>query len=168
MKSSQPILSAIAAISENRVIGKANQLLWRLPADLKHFKSLTSGHPIIMGRKTYESIGKPLPNRKNIVLTRDSKFQANGCQVVTTLADAIKYAKQECGDEIFIIGGADIYQQALPEIDRLYLTIVHHEFDGDAYFPLLKADHWKEIACERHGADADNPFDYSFLMLEKK
>src|SRR6188472_2703937 len=118
----KPILSAIVAMAENRVIGKNNQLPWHLPADLKHFKTITTGHPILMGRKTHESIGKPLPNRQNIILTRDSNYVAAGCTVVTSVKAALQKAESP---EVFIIGGAEIYRQLLPQVQRLYLTIVH-------------------------------------------
>lgn len=166
MKATHPFLSAIVAMAENRVIGKNNQLPWRLPADLKHFKALTTGHPILMGRKTYESIGKPLPHRTNIILTRDASYQAPGCQVVTTIKAAIAQATAEGHSEIFIIGGAEIYRQLLPDIERIYLTIVHETFEGDAFFPELPAA-WREIKREEHTKDADNPYDYTFLTLEK-
>lgn len=161
-------ISAIVAMAENRVIGNNNQLPWRLPADLKHFKAITTGHPILMGRKTYESIGKPLPNRLNIILTHQASFQATGCLIATSLDDVISYVQKENIQEIFIIGGAEIYRQFLPRVERLYLTIVHHSFDGDAYFPQLDMNEWIQKSCETHGADQDNPYAYSFLLLEKK
>lgn len=163
--SNQPVLSAIVAMGENRVIGKDNQLPWRLPADLKHFKSITTGHPIVMGRKTFESIGKALPNRLNIVLTRDAAYQAPGCIVVTTIDDALIQAQAL---EVFIIGGAEVYKQLLPRIHRIYLTIVHHDFDGDAFFPVFDEQEWKEVDKVRHEPDADNAYAYSFVTLERK
>ncbi|HEX4046045.1 MAG TPA: dihydrofolate reductase [Gammaproteobacteria bacterium] len=163
-----PIIAAIVAMAENRVIGHHNQLPWRLPADLKHFKTLTMGCPVLMGRKTYASIGRPLPGRLNVVITRDPAFKAEGCVVVTSLIDAIKRASlaQEV-KTIFIIGGAEIYQQALPLLQRIYLTVIHHLFDGDAFFPELDKGEWQEAACERHAADEQNPYDYSFVTLER-
>jgi len=161
------MLTAIAAMSENYTIGKDNQLPWHLPADLKHFKSITVGHPILMGRKTFDSIGKPLPNRMNIIMTRDNEFQADGCHVVSSVDEALDCAKNEQVEEVFVIGGAEIYKQLLPQIKRVHLTIVHHEFDGDVYFPKLREDEWKEISRERHMADLDNPHEYSFVTLER-
>nr|AIA18613.1 Dihydrofolate reductase [uncultured bacterium] len=165
--STHPILSAIVAMAENRIIGKNNQLPWHLPADLKHFKTITSGHPILMGRKTHESIGKPLPNRLNIILTRDPNYQTTGCTVVTSVESALKEAARHDENELFIIGGAEIYKQLLARIQRLYLTIVHHEVEGDAWFPELNLQEWKEISRVRHEADEANAFAYSFVLLER-
>lgn len=159
-----PTLSAIVAMSTNRVIGNQNKLPWHLPADLKHFKALTTGHTIIMGRKTHESIGKPLPNRANIVLTRDPHYKAPGCEVVTSIDDALAAHAQET--EIFIIGGAEIYKQLLPATHRLYLTLIHHEFAGDAHFPSLEKT-WQETTREDHPADTDNAYAFSFITLEQ-
>ncbi|RDI46503.1 dihydrofolate reductase [Aquicella lusitana] len=161
------ILSAIAALSENRVIGKNNQLPWHLPADLKHFKALTTGHPIVMGRKTYDSIGKPLPQRTNIIMTRDSSFQAPGCRIVNSIEEAKAVAEKEQAEELFIIGGAQIYSQLLPITQRLYLTIVHQMFEGDAFFPDLNMSEWSETERETHRSDEKNPYDYSFVRLER-
>jgi dihydrofolate reductase len=166
--SKQPILSAIVAMAENRIIGKNNQLPWHLPADLKHFKTITTGHPILMGRKTHESIGKPLPNRLNIILTRDPNYQSAGCTVVTSVESALKEAARHDENELFIIGGAEIYKQLLPQIQRLYLTIVHHQLEGDASFPALNTEEWKEISREKHEADDANAFAYSFVTLDRK
>lgn len=163
-------LSLIVAMGENRAIGKDNKLPWYLPADLKHFKNITSGHAIIMGRKTHESIGKPLPNRVNIVVTKNKQYFSPGCFTATSLEEAITIAEQETqtdNNEIFVIGGASIYEQALPSADRIYLTIVHHDFDGDTYFPNLKEHAWREREFEKHPTDIDNHFEYSFKMLEK-
>ena len=163
-----PIISAIVAMSENRVIGRNNQLPWHLPADLKHFKAITTGHPILMGRKTYESIGKPLPNRTNFVITRDASFQAPGCIVVTSLEAALQQAAELQAKELFIIGGAQIYQQAMPIIQRLYLTIVHQQFEGDAFFPEFDAQkQWKLREETRHDADERNACAMSFQMYER-
>lgn len=159
-------LSAVVAMSENRVIGKNNQLPWRLPADLKHFKTITSGSPIVMGRKTYESIGRPLPNRTNIILTRNQHFHAPGCLVVSSLNEALSLVPSSA-KEIFIIGGAEIYQQLLAHIQRIYLTIVHHEFEGDAYFPELNMKEWHEIERIHHQQDQNNHYAYSFVILER-
>lgn len=162
-----PRVSAIVAVAENNVIGQQNQLPWRLPADLKHFKNITTGYPIVMGRKTYESIGKPLPNRLNIILTRDDRFQAEGCVVVSSWEEALIAAQNAKAPEIFIIGGAQIYAQLLPQVQRLYLTKIHQTFDGDTFFPALLPNEWQEISCETHDADNLNPYSYSFITLER-
>ncbi len=159
----------IVAISNNRVIGKDNQLLWRMPADLKYFKSLTLGYPIIMGRKTFESIGKPLPGRLNIVVTRNPsalRFQPSEILIFDSLEEAIASAKKH-DNEIFIIGGGEIYKQALPFTNRIYLTKVDTEVEGDTFFPEL-TDEW-QIESEQHfKADEKNPFNYSFLIYHKR
>jgi len=166
-KYSQPVLSAIVAMSENRTIGKDNKLPWHLPADLKHFKEITTGHYIVMGRKTFESIGKSLPNRTNVVLSRDSQFIAPGCHVVNTIETAIDMARKDQQAEIFIIGGAEIYRQLLPKINRLYLTVVHAEVEGDAWFPELSPNEWREVSREQHQADEKNAYAYSFITMER-
>lgn len=163
----KPLISAIVAMSENYVIGIDNQLPWHLPADLKHFKSLTTGHPILMGRKTYESIGRPLPNRTNIILTRNPSYQAPNCVVVTSIDEAIATAIEQNNQEIFIIGGAHVYEQLMPRIEKIYLTIVHQDFEGDAYFPALAETDWTEISSELHQPDAENEYAYSFIELER-
>lgn len=167
MNQNQPVLSAIAAAGENRVIGKDNKMPWHLPADLKHFKTLTSGHPVLMGRKTYESIGKPLPNRTNIIMTRDMNYSAPDCIIVTSVETAVSMASELDMDEIFVIGGAEVYRQLLPQIQRVYLTEIHHQFEGDAYFPELNTQEWKEVSRERHAADEKNQYEYSFVVLER-
>lgn len=164
----KPILSAIVAMAENRIIGKDNKLPWHLPADLKHFKTITTGHPILMGRKTYESIGRPLPNRTNIIMTRDASYQAAGCIVVTSIEDALKQAAAHDAGEIFVIGGAEIYKQLMPHIQRIYLTIVHQPFDGDVYFPELDMKKWEKVVDEKHAADEQNAYAYEFITLEKR
>lgn len=162
-----PKISAIVAMSENRVIGDDNQLPWHLPGDLKHFKTITSGHPILMGRKTYESIGRPLPNRTNIVITRNHGFHADGCIVVKSVEEAMTHAEKIQKDEIFIIGGAEVYKQLLPQIERIYLTVVHEIFEGDAFFPELNEKEWKKVSRQFHAADDDNDYDYSFFVMER-
>ena len=158
-------ISIVVAIAKNNAIGKDNQLLWHLPKDLKHFKEITSGHTIIMGRKTYESVGKPLPNRRNIIITRQN-IAINGCEVVNSIDDALKLCAGE--SEVFIVGGAEIYKQAMALTDRIYLTIVHQEFDGDTYFPEIKEDIWKETARQDHEPDEKHLFPYSFITLERR
>jgi dihydrofolate reductase len=167
MANHKPTLSAIVAMAENRVIGRNNQMPWHLPADLKHFKAITSGHPVLMGRKTFASIGKPLPNRTNIILTRDKQFSAQDCLTVSHPEAALSMATELDQEEIFVIGGAEIYRELLPHVQRLYLTIIHHQFEGDAFFPELNMSDWHEVSRERHSADDKNPFDYSFIVMER-
>ena len=161
----------IVAMAENRVIGINNNLPWYLPNDLKYFKQVTMGKPILMGRKTYESIGKPLPGRTNIVITRNESWQANGVKVVHSLEDAFSLASSiveiDGQDEMMVIGGDQIYQTSLPAIDRIYLTKVHAEVDGDAYFPELDWSEWKEVAREDFKAEGPNPYDYSFIVFDR-
>jgi dihydrofolate reductase len=158
-------VSIVVAIAKNNAIGKDNQLLWHLPKDLKHFKEITSGHTIIMGRKTYESVGKPLPNRRNIIITRQN-IAINGCEVVNSIDEALKLCTGE--EEVFIVGGAEIYKQAMALTDRIYLTIVHQPFDGDTYFPEIKEDIWKETEREDHETDEKHLFPYSFITLVRR
>lgn len=166
--SQRPKISAIVAMSENHVIGDDNQLPWHLPADLKHFKTITSGHPILMGRKTYESIGRPLPNRTNIIITRNPSYEAPGCIVVQSINEAVESAASIGSNEIFIIGGAEVYKQLLPNIERIYLTVVHDVFDGDAFFPEFNANDWIEKERVKHDADENNEYAYSFILMERR
>ena len=159
------MVSIVVAIAQNNAIGKDNKLLWHLPKDLKHFKDITSGHTVIMGRKTYESVGKPLPNRRNIIITRKN-ISIDGCEVVNSIDQALKLSASE--DEIFIVGGAEIYNQALSLTDRIYLTIVHHKFDGDTYFPDIKDDIWKETERQDHEPDEKHLYPYSFITLDRR
>ena len=158
-------ISLIVAMAENRVIGRDNQLPWRIPADLKHFKALTMGKPIIMGRKTYESIGRPLPGRDNIVITGDPSYRAEGCQVVHTLEEALRSAGG--AEEAMIIGGATLYRQTLKDADRLYLTLVKAQPEGDTWFPKIEPQEWREIRREVHRADESNEYDYDFVVLDR-
>jgi dihydrofolate reductase len=160
------VVTIVVAISENNAIGKDNQLLWYLPADLKHFKEITTGGTIIMGRKTYDSIGKPLPNRRNIVITRKTDLEIAGVEVVNSLQEALSLCAQE--KEVFIIGGAEIYKHALALTNRIYLTIVHQSYEADAFFPELAKNEWKEINQEYHEADEKNNVAYTFSTLERK
>lgn len=157
--------SIIAAMASNRVIGVNNTLPWRLPADLAHFKALTLGHHIIMGRKTYESLGRPLPGRISVIVSRDQTLFFPGCIVVHTLGDAM--AACEGDDEAFFIGGADIYRQALDVADRMYLTEVKTEVPGDAWFPEFDRAVWQEAARESRLADEKNGFDYDFVTFDR-
>ena len=159
-------ISLIVALDRNRVIGSDNQLPWRLSADLQHFKGLTMGKPIVMGRKTYESIGRPLPGRTNIVVTRDSSFSAAGCRVVHSIDEALVAAGDV--DEVMIMGGENLYSQLLPRADRLYLTEVQAEVSGDAWFPEFDATQWQELERESHRADENNEFDYDFVVLARR
>ena len=159
-------ISIVVAISQNNAIGKNNQLLWHLPADLKHFKEITSGNCIIMGRKTYDSIGRPLPNRRNVVITRNKALKIEDVEVVTSLEDAISLCENE--KEIFIIGGAEIYKEALALTDTIYLTTVHQHYDADAFFPEIKSEDWLEIDSESHKADEKNKVDYTFSTLKRR
>jgi dihydrofolate reductase len=159
------MISIIAAMAENRVIGRENSLPWHLPNDLKHFKRLTSGHAIIMGRKNYESIGRPLPERTNIVVTRTPDYRAPGCTVVHSIGDALVAAGDD--PEVFIIGGAELYAQTLARAHRLYLTEIHAHVSGDTYFPNFDMNAWREQAREKQEADATHPFAYSFVTLER-
>lgn len=160
-------VSLIVAAAENNVIGDSNQLPWYLPADLRHFKEITTGHPIIMGRKTYQSIGKPLPHRHNIIITHNASFHAPGCTVVGSLAAALAAAEQDTASEVFVIGGTSIYQIALPLAETIYLTKVHATIPGDASFDFNPAD-WGVTATEQHTADEKNQYDYSFITLKRK
>ena len=158
-------ISLIAAVSKNNVIGGDNKLLWHLPADLKHFKAITTNHTIIMGRKTYESIGKALPNRRNIIVTRQENFEAPGCEIIHQLQDAINLCEKE--DEVFIIGGGEVYKQAIHAADKIYLTRIYKEFEGDARFPDFSMSEWRLNNYQRHHADENNLFEYSFSEYER-
>jgi len=158
------IVSQIAAMSENHVIGKDNQLLWHMPNDLKHFKNTTSGHTVIMGRKTFDSVGKPLPKRRNIIITRQP-ITIEGCEVVNSVEAALALCLDE--DEVFIVGGAEIYKLSLHLTDRIYLTVIHHTFEGDSFFPEINKSEWNEVSCENHPADDKNAFPYSFVTYER-
>lgn len=164
-------LAIIVAQSNNRVIGKDNDLPWRLPKDLQYFKQVTLGKPIIMGRKTYESIGKPLPGRVNIVITNNSDFTAHGTEVVNSLQVAMEVAESVCKDtgqsEAMLIGGAQIYQQAISLADTLYITEVDATIEGDAFFPEYNRADYTEQARVKHLADVKNPYDYSFVVYQK-
>jgi dihydrofolate reductase len=154
------MISIIVAIAENMAIGKNNDLLWHIPADLKRFKSITSGHPVIMGKRTWESLPRrPLPNRRNIVITDIPGEQIEGCEMAYSIDEAIGKCKPE--EENFIIGGASVYRQFLPHADRLYLTLVKKSFDADVFFPEIDFSHWELISREEFPADEVNDFSYS-------
>lgn len=158
------MLSAIVAMASNRCIGRDNTLPWRLPADLKRFKQLTMGHTLIMGRKTYESIGRPLPGRTMIVVTRQRDYAPEGVRVVHSLEQALEQAGGD--DEAFIAGGADLYRQSMERVRRLYLTRIEREYEGDAFFPEVDLSGWRLLAEEHHPATATEP-PFSFLTYER-
>lgn len=162
------MIKILVACDENRVIGKDNQLIWHLPADLKRFKSLTTGHVILMGRKTYESIGKPLPNRTTIVITRQADFQAEGTITAHSVEEAILKAKSLSREDIFIVGGAEIYTVSMALADQILLTQLHDIFEGDAFFPEISTETWEIVYRERGLTDEKNPFQYSFITYQKK
>ena len=155
----------IAALAANRVIGNDNALPWRLSADLKRFKALTMGHPIVMGRKTYQSIGKPLPGRRNLVITRNREFEAAGCDVVHSLESAL-IACRGAGD-IFVIGGAELYRESLAQAHSLELTEIHADFEGDAWFPEFARSDWRETSREIHADEPGIGFRYDFVRYER-
>ncbi len=162
------IVSAIVACSRNRAIGRENQIPWYLPADLKYFKKITSGHYVIMGRKTYESIGRPLPNRTNIIFTRHKKYKAENCLVIHSFLDAIEFAKSNMQSEVFVIGGGEIYRQALSVCSKIYYTEVETETEGaTVFFPELSEDEWLRNYHEYHDADEKNLYNYSFNVFER-
>ncbi|WP_375767573.1 dihydrofolate reductase [Archangium gephyra] len=157
-------ISAIVAMATNRCIGRDNTLPWRLPADLKRFKQLTMGHTLVMGRKTYESIGRPLPGRKTVVVTRQRNYAPEGVQVAHSLEQALELARGD--DEAFIAGGADLYRQALAHVRRLYLTRIGQDYEGDTFFPEVDLSGWRLISEEHHPATATEP-PFSFLTYER-
>ena len=159
-------ISAIVAMSQNRVIGRAGQLPWKLPEDLKHFRRLTTGHPVIMGRKTYESIGRVLPHRDNIIVSRQVGLAIPGAQVVLSLEKAFQLCQGKT-DEIFVIGGAQIYEAAYPFIQRLYLTLIQKEMEGDTFFPVFNPSDFTEVSREERTEEGEHPFSYTFLVLDR-
>ncbi|KMQ67621.1 dihydrofolate reductase [Chryseobacterium sp. FH2] len=156
----------VVAMGEKNEIGCNNQLLWHLPKDLKHFKDLTSGHPIIMGRKTYESIGKPLPNRTNIVVSRKKDWFEEGILIVGSIKEAVKFAKK-IDENIFIIGGGNIYEQTIEIVDKLEVTLVKADLEADTYFPKINPEIWKKTAEVCHEKDEKNGYDFCFQTFEK-
>ncbi len=159
-------IEAIVAMSENRVIGYRKKMPWHLPADLKHFKDITMGKPILMGRTTYESIGKPLTGRCNIVITRDVEFKAPGCVITNSISCALEAASYS--DKLLVIGGASLFDHMLPQTDRIYMTIIHHDFSGDTHFPELNMAEWEERERSAHQPDDRNPYPYTFITLDRK
>ncbi|MFM7020778.1 MAG: dihydrofolate reductase [Aquirufa sp.] len=162
------MLKILVAFDENRVIGKNNTLIWHLPADLKRFKALTTGHVIIMGRKTFESIGKPLPNRTTIVISRQADLQIEGAIIAHSVEEAILKAKSLTREDIFIVGGAEIYALSLPLADQILVTQLHDIFEGDAFFPEIPLDTWEVSERERGVTDEKNAYQYSYLTYSRK
>ena len=159
-------ISLIAAIGKNNELGKGNTLLWHMPADMKHFKETTKGHSVVMGRKTFESIGRPLPDRRNIVITRDKNYKQEGIEITHSLEEAVEKTKNE--PETFIIGGAEIYKQAFGIADKLYITHIDAEDkNADVFFPEIIPVVWNEISHEEHKKDKENPFDYTFSIYKR-
>jgi dihydrofolate reductase len=161
------MIALIVAMAQNRVIGKDNRMPWRLPADLAYFKRATMGHPVVMGRKTYESIGKPLPGRRNIILTRDPDFRAEGCEIYHSIGEVLALAQADEDQELFIIGGDSVYSAFFPYADRLYLTLLEQYFAGDAFFPEIDPRKWRLVSRTRGETNKKNPYEYSFLIYEK-
>lgn len=161
----KPVISIIAAIGGNNIIGLKNALPWNLPADMEHFKQLTKGKPIIMGQKTFESIGKPLIDRTNIILTLDKNFTPSGCHIAHSIKEALEIVKNS--KEVMICGGESIYRQFLPLADRIYLTLIEGDFEGDAFFPEFDRSSWKEVERIENKPDRENLYKYTFLTLEK-
>ncbi len=160
------IVSLIAAVGNHNVIGGNNKLLWKMPADMKFFKDTTIGHSVIMGRKTYESFGRPLKNRRNIIISRDENMKIGGCEVVHSLEESLNLVKAE--KEVFIIGGANIYEQSMALADKIYLTRIFGDFEGDSYFPEINHDLWQLTAIAEYPADEKNPYPFAFLEYIKK
>lgn len=163
----------IVAMARNRVIGRNNNLPWYLPGDLRYFKQATMGKPIVMGRKTFESIGRPLPGRLNVVVTRDEGWQAPaGVAKDHSLPEALRRAEAQAEldgiDEVMVIGGGQVYNDVLPQIDRMYMTQVHADVEGDAWFPVLNWEEWEEIGREDFSASDNNPYDYSFIVYQRQ
>ncbi|MDV7340890.1 dihydrofolate reductase [Terasakiella sp. A23] len=165
-------ISMIVAVAENGAIGKDNKMLWHIPEDFKYFKATTMGKPMIMGRKTFESIGRPLPGRLNIVITRDTDWQADGVMVVhdleTALSAAFAEAEAKNAEEVMVVGGSQIYQQAMDQADRIYYTEIHKSYGHDASFPALDKAVWAETSRENHAGDGDKKPDYSFVVFDRK
>ncbi|HVM76780.1 MAG TPA: dihydrofolate reductase [Candidatus Paceibacterota bacterium] len=160
-------IAIIAAMGENRVIGNHGTIPWHLPADFKHFKEITMGHPVLMGRKTFESIGKPLPGRMNIVITRDEGFAMGGVTAAHSLEAAIAIGAKHDSKKIFIIGGGQIYERAMAVATAIYLTVVHGTFEGDVLFPEMPAGQWSLVSTESHAKDEKNAYDFDFLVYKK-
>ncbi len=165
-----PRLSILVAMARNRVIGQNNTLPWHLPADLRHFKSLTMGKTIVMGRKTYQSIGRPLPGRANIIITRQTGYEVPGGVVVNSIEDALKVCRETSAhdSENFIIGGEKLYRQTIAICQRMYITEIQRDFEGDTFFPEFNPDDWEETQRDKHFSDSNNSMEYHFVILDRK
>jgi dihydrofolate reductase len=161
----KPLISLIAAVANNGVIGVDNSLPWRMPADLQHFKSITMGKPMIMGRRTWESLPGPLPGRRHIVITRNRDYRADGCDIVHSLDEALKVVADV--PEVMIVGGGGLYRQMLPRAERLYLTRVDVDLAGDTFFPEIDWSEWREVSRDSHPADQRNQFAYTFIVMKR-
>ncbi|MDX7743882.1 type 3 dihydrofolate reductase [Aeromonas veronii] len=161
-------ISMIAAMAHDRVIGKDNQMPWHLPADLAHFKRVTLGKPVLMGRKTFESIGRPLPGRRNLVISRNSDYRADGVEVIDSVGAALALLAGSSVEELMVIGGGHLYAEMLPSADCLYLTQIDLTVEGDTRFPAFDDGQWQRIACESHPADEKNPHPYSFETWQRR
>ncbi|OQP03725.1 dihydrofolate reductase [Geobacillus sp. 44B] len=161
------MISHIVAMDQNRVIGKDNRLPWHLPADLAYFKKVTMGHAIVMGRKTFESIGRPLPGRENVIVTRNRSFQPEGCKVLHSIEEVKQFAAK-CDDEVFVIGGAELFRATLPVADRLYITKIEASFPGDTFYPAFNESQWQLVSYTKGIKDEKNPYDYAFIIYERK
>ncbi|MBS4215963.1 MULTISPECIES: dihydrofolate reductase [Neobacillus] len=161
------MISFIVAMDKNRVIGKNNQLPWHLPEDLKFFKRVTMGHPIAMGRKTHESIGRVLPGRENIIITRQKEYRSEECTVFTSVDEFVGYSREQ-NDEIFVIGGAEIFKETFPFANRLYITFINEEFAGDTFFPEFNHNDWVLVSSEKGIKDEKNPYDYEFRIYDRR
>ncbi|RLQ95179.1 dihydrofolate reductase [Falsibacillus albus] len=161
------MISFIWAMDENRLIGSGNRLPWRLPEDLKFFKNTTMNHPIVMGRKTFESIGKPLPGRINIILTKDKTYKKEGCIVMNNKSQLLDWIESQ-EKEVFITGGSEIFKQLMDEVDSLYVTKIYSSFEGDTYFPVMDWCGWKAVWAKKGIKNEKNPYDYEFYKYKKK
>jgi len=161
------MISLIVAMDSKGVIGKNNQLPWHLPADLKYFKEVTTGHPIVMGRKTRDSIGRNLPNRENVIITRDRNYECNGCTILHSIDELKAWSNSHNDIEIFIIGGAEIFKETMDIIDRLYITLIEEEFDGDTYFPTVDLEKWNLIKKQKGIQDSKNTYNYNFYIYDR-
>lgn len=159
------MISIIVAAAQNGVIGKNNELPWHIPEDLKRFKAITTGHPVIMGRRTFESLGRPLPNRTNVVITRNRDYRADGVLVAGSLREAV--ALFPADEEVFIIGGGEIYRQAMEFADKIYLTLVRHPFEGDCYFPAIDESIWRVTLCQIHSQGEKFPYPFEFINYDR-
>ncbi|SDN29043.1 dihydrofolate reductase [Paenibacillus sp. yr247] len=158
-------ISFIFAMDRNRAIGLNNKLPWHLPGDLKFFKSVTMGHPILMGRKTYDSIGKPLPGRRNVILTQNSDFQAEGCEVIHSVHEAVEAFRDQ---ELFVIGGAEIFRLFTSVVDRMYITYIEHEFQADTYISEFDMSEWTLVSSEQGERNEKNPYEYYFRIYQRR